>query len=159
MTYKEIEIDYPTVDMIQEFIDLKGFKNLSAEEIFNLYEQKGWKTVKGTPVKSIEAIIISYNSKINPNSSYKKRKLNQSEQYKELLQTEEWRCLRGEEVEGRGCHCEKREETKKLQVHHKAYRGRGKQRRLPWGYFFKDMEVLCEKHHAEAHNVKYTNKV
>lgn len=159
MTYKEIEIDYPTVDMIQEFIDLKGFKNLSAEEIFNLYEQKGWKTVKGTPVKSIEAIIISYNSKINPNSSYKKRKLNQSEQYKELLQTEEWRYFRDKVIELHNYKCDKCEETKKLQVHHKAYRGRGKKRRLPWGYFFKDMEVLCEKHHAEAHNVKYTNKV
>lgn len=159
MTYKEIEINYPTVEMIHEYINEKGFKNLSAEVIFNEYEQKGWKTVKGTPVKSIEAVVISYNSKINPNSSYKKRKLNQSEQYKELLQTEEWRCFRNKVIELHNHKCDKCDETENLQVHHKAYRGKDKQRRLPWGYFFDDMEVLCEKHHAEAHNVIYINKV
>lgn len=159
MTYKEIEIDYPTVDMIQEYIDLKGFKNLSAEKIFNLYEQKGWKSSDGTTVETIESVVNYFNGRINPNSSYRKRKLNNTEQYKELLQTEEWKCFRDKVIELHNNKCDKCEETDNLQVHHKAYRGRGKQRRLPWGYFFNDMEVLCEKHHAEAHNVKYINKV
>lgn len=159
MTYKEMEIDYPTIEMIQEYINEKGFKNFSAEEIFNQYEQKNWLKADGNPVVFLEKAIDAYNSKINPNSSYRKRKSNNTEQYKELLQTEEWRCFRNKVIELHNHKCDKCDETENLQVHHKAYRGKDKQRRLPWGYFFKDMEVLCEKHHAEAHNVKYTNKV
>ena len=63
MTYKGIEIDNPTVDIIQEYINLKGFKNLSAEEISSRYQGNGWRTLKGTPVVSIEAIYLQWTQK------------------------------------------------------------------------------------------------
>ena len=36
---------------------------------------------------------------------------------------------------------------------------KGNELTLPWAYYFEDMAVLCEKHHTEAHNIKFTNKV
>ena len=159
MTYKGVEIDNPTVDMIQEYINLKGFKNLSAEEIFSRYQGNGWRTLKGTPVVSIEAIVNIFNGLKNPNSSFKKRISYNSEKYKNLLECEEWKAFREIVLKLHDHKCDVCGEKKNLHVHHRQYRKKGNKLTLPWAYYFEDMAVLCEKHHAEAHNIKFTSKV
>ena len=159
MTYKGEEIENPTVDMLKEYIHLKGFKNLSAEEIFSRYQNNGWRTLKGTPVKSIEAVINIYNGLVNPNSSRKKKVSYQSEKYKDLLQKDEWKAFREKVLELHNYKCDECDETDNLHVHHKRYRKRGNELALPWAYYFDDMAVLCENHHTEAHHILYINKV
>lgn len=159
MTYKGNEIENPTVDIIQEYINLKGFKNLSAQDIFSRYQSNGWRTLKGTPVVSIEAIVNIFNGLKNPNSSYKKRISYNSEKYKDLLECEEWKAFRKNVLKLHGNKCDVCGEKNNLHVHHKQYRRIGKVLTLPWAYYFEDMAVLCEKHHNEAHGVKYYNKV
>ncbi len=161
MTYKGKEIKEVTLDMVKEYIAKKNY-NLSAEEIFELYELKGWKTSKGKPAKSLEALINARNGVLNPNSSKKKRRRQKSynsEEYKELLKTEEWISFREKVLELHNHQCDVCQKTESLHVHHKAYRKQGKKYILPWGYYFSEMAVLCEQHHREAHGVTYQNKV
>ena len=159
MTYNGKNIDEPTIEMIQEYINLKGFKNLSAEDIFNRYQGNGWRTIKGTPVVSIETVVNIFNGLKNPNSSKKRRLTYRTEKYKELLQNEEWKAFREKVLEIHEYKCDICGEIENLQVHHKSYRKNGMNLTLPWAYYFNEMSVLCEKHHAEAHNVKVYSKV
>lgn len=162
MTYKGIQIDKPTIEMVQEYIDRMKFKNLSAFKIFNHYNSNGWRTAKGTPIVSIETAINACNSVVNPGSGKKKiEKTYNSEKYKDLLLTEEWKVFRDKVKELHGYKCDICGSTENLNVHHKAYRriGAKKELTLPWAYFFEEMQLLCKKHHDEAHEAKYYNKV
>lgn len=60
MKYKGIEVGIPTLDMIQELIDRMEF-GFSASELYNHYQKMGWLTKKHQPIKSLEALVNSYN--------------------------------------------------------------------------------------------------
>ena len=153
MKYKGKEIGTPTIDMVREYIENKGF-NLSAEKVFNRYATNGWKTTKGTEVNTLEAAVNGCNSakkKYLPTSEEKR------EEYKSLLQTQEWQDYRKAVIAYYGSKCQKCGATDNLHVHHNAYQKSAAI--LPWGYYYKDLQVLCEKCHNEEHDVKITNKV
>lgn len=61
MTYKGIEIgEKPTLAMIEEYIARMNF-DVNAQEVFDKYEKKGWKTTKHKPLKSVEAMVNAAN--------------------------------------------------------------------------------------------------
>ena len=162
MTYKGIQIDKPTIEMVQEYIDRMKFKNLSAFKIFNHYNSNGWRTAKETPIVSIETVVNAYNSVINPRSSKRRNKTTyNSEKYKDLLLTEEWKVFKNKVKELHSYKCDVCGSTENLNVHHKTYRRTGAKKELvlPWAYFFEEMQLLCKKHHDEVHGAKYYNKV
>lgn len=60
MKYRGIEIGKPTLEMVQEYICRMGF-GFSATEIFDFYQPKNWTTKKGQPIKTLEAMVNSFN--------------------------------------------------------------------------------------------------
>ena len=166
MTYKGVEIDEVTVEMIQEYIDAKHFKNFTAREVFDKYQGNGWRTDngKGPLVKTLESVVNVYNGKVNPNSSFRKRKAGamvyRSEEYQHLLQTPEWDNFRRKVLELHHYQCDEcGMNDAPLHVHHKEYHRSKGSYIVPWGYFFSEVAVLCKECHQKAHGVRVYNKV
>lgn len=61
MTYNGVEVGIPTQGMFQEFIEREGFR-FTAKEVYDYCASKEWKTKKGTPMKTLEAMANVYNS-------------------------------------------------------------------------------------------------
>ena len=60
MTFKGLEIGIPTLQQIEIYIAEKGFY-FSPEEFYEHYSKRNWLTLKGTPIKRLEAAIDSFN--------------------------------------------------------------------------------------------------
>ncbi len=60
MKYKGVEVGIPTLEMIQEQINRMGF-GFSASELYKHYQSMNWLTKKGQPIKTLEALVNSYN--------------------------------------------------------------------------------------------------
>lgn len=153
MTYKGEEIETPTLDMVREYIEVKGFE-ISAEKVFSKYAANGWRTAKGYEVKTLEAAINGCNS---AKKKYMPTQEEKREEYRSLLQTQEWQDFRKAVIAYYDNKCQKCGATDNLQVHHIAYKKSSA--KLPWAYYYKDLQVLCEKCHNEEHAVKIINKV
>lgn len=61
MTYKRQEIGNPTLGIIQEFITSARLR-VPASEVYGHYKSRGWLTKKGQPIKTLESMVLSYNS-------------------------------------------------------------------------------------------------
>lgn len=57
MKYKNVDIGCrPTKEQFQEYVSRMGYI-LDVEYWYNKYEERGWKTKKKCPIKSLEALI------------------------------------------------------------------------------------------------------
>lgn len=176
MTYKGLEIGrVPTLSVIREFIIEKKM-NLSAEEVYNHYEAMGWKTKKGTPIKSLETIVSSMNGialmnekrekeKAERDIEKKKRKLIRRRtiqireenmknckyvKYNKQLKDPRWLAFRNFVFTVRGRECEICGSKDNLQIHHLLYRKNS----MAWEYSTKDVAVLCSSCHSKLHGIK-----
>lgn len=154
MTYKGQKIEgFPTLAMVREYIEGRNYK-ISPEKVYEHYAANKWKTSKGHEVETLEAAINGCNS---ASEKFMLTSEERREEYKRLLQTQEWEDFRKAVLAHYGSKCQKCGATRNLQVHHKAYRNSAD--KLPWAYFYEDLQVLCEKCHNEAHGVQIINKV
>lgn len=60
MKYLDNEIGIPTIEQIREYIISKKFK-VNAKEVYEHFRQKKWLNNKGTPIKTLEAMVNAYN--------------------------------------------------------------------------------------------------
>lgn len=61
MKYKGITITEPSLEMFEEFIQETNLP-IVAEEVYNHYKKRNWKTKKGTEAKSVEVLCNAWNS-------------------------------------------------------------------------------------------------
>lgn len=61
MKFKGFEIEIPTLLQVEIYVAEKGYY-FSPKEFYDIYSKRGWLTLKGKPIKSLEATIDSFNS-------------------------------------------------------------------------------------------------
>lgn len=178
MKFKGLEIGIPTLLQVEIYIAEKGFY-ISAEEFYEKYSKRGWLTLKGEPIKSLEATIDSFNgSEMQKNSpkklKEKKRKRKHIEKtqrialekifienkknhntihkyipYEEQLRDKRWHIFRSAALEYYHRRCACCGSKENLQVHHIRY----KKERYAWEYNFNDVVVLCKDCHKKEHEL------
>lgn len=72
------------------------------------------------------------------------QRLNRQDEYKDYLNSDHWKNTRDAALTRAGNQCQNCGETRGLQVHHKTYARRGKEK--PG-----DLQVLCDHCHQKAH--------
>lgn len=172
MTYRGQEIGIPTLELLQQHIDEKGY-NLSAKKIYEKCSKRKWLTKQGTPIKTLECLVGAYNGigcykAITNKDRKRKRKNNLNELrelmkkcpakednhdtyiiYKEQMKDERWLAFRKFVLAVRGERCECCNRTTHLQIHHLQYQ----KKRLAWEYTVNDVRVLCMDCHKKVHNI------
>ena len=181
MTYKNKEIEVPTLEMFKEYIALKGF-NLNAEDIYLHYRKRDWLTKKNKPAKTLEALVNAWNGvallknkKAESREKVKKARLKQKEQ-DPLFGTSKKKRLKKE--------TKKKEKYKPIpykkqlkdarckEFREKVFKHKGevcencgsttflqvhhiryKKRHYAWEYKVKDMQVLCGRCHQMVHGL------
>lgn len=163
MTYKGIEIgDMATLPMIKEFLRKHKDFVVDAKEFFDKYEQQGWLTSKGRPIRKLETMIVAENGvaieKMRKEGKIGKKKKKSKDKAKattksysselkdprwqkkrlEIYQRDNWTC----QMCGNGLY-----DGVPLNVHHKVYH----KDCLPWEYQDKELITICEKCHAKLH--------
>lgn len=161
---------------LQEVMDCASKLSLKVtpEEIFNYWEEKGWKTKKGTFISSLHLAINVANGTINyvKNKDFYKKKEKQLalerkgevskaikervkpkskpyQKYKDQLNRPEWLAFRQFIFAVRGKECEVCGCKHELQVHHLRYF----ENRRAWEYTSEDVMVLCKNCHRTAHGL------
>lgn len=159
MKYKGIEIGEPTLNQIEEYVKRKGF-SFDAKDVYIHYRGMGFKTQKGSPIISLEAMCNSYNGAFISNkrdsecSEIQEMESNQKQifdysPYKEQLNDIRWKFFRDFVFVVRGKKCEVCGSTKHLQIHHLHYN----KNCFAWEYNVKEVIVLCDQCHRKVHNL------
>lgn len=171
MKYKGVEIGVPTIKQIKEYIARKNF-NVVAEDIYNHYKNRKWLTLKNKPMRSVEAMVNSWNGVMlqrertriknekrklarTPKTKQDKVKPKKVKQpyvympYKEQLKDKRWLDFREHVFNCKGRKCEICGSTEFLQVHHLRY----KKKHYAWEYKVHDMQVLCRRCHKKIHGI------
>lgn len=167
MKYQGKEIGIPTLEQIQEYISKKGFV-VTAKEVYERFSKKNWETNKKKPIKSIEAMVNSWNGvKVASINFVKKPKLKNKKDskkeecktrknkrftpipYSEQLKHPKWKSFREKVFKVRGMKCERCHSTDNLQIHHIKY----KHKRYAWEYSTNEVLVLCSKCHKRIHGL------
>lgn len=155
MKYKGIEIGIPTVEQIQECIDLYGFK-ISAQKLYAIHAKHNWNIRFYKPQLTLEELVYKCRRKKSvqrggvPNKYIRRCKTEKQKTYATLLQRPEWKDFRKQVFAERGRKCEKCGKESNLQIHHTQYR----KGLLPWEYPMSLLKVLCRRCHAAAHHIK-----
>lgn len=168
MTYKGIEIgEKPTLEMIKEYISLRGYE-LNAREMFIKLDNAGWKKRNGKPIKKLESILDAMNGVYLSftNNKIKKKKGNINEKkdktskkkktsdYSELLKDPRWQKRRLEIMQRDNFTCQMcgngLTSGVPLNVHHYVYH----KGYLPWEYPDNDLITLCRECHHKLHKEK-----
>lgn len=161
MTYKGKEIGHPTLAQVTEFVLKMGY-DFNPVDVYEHYKSMDFLTLKGSPIKTLEAMCNAYNGIYVEN----KRKAGRGEQcekvknivsyqpqtfdytpYKEQLEDRRWKSFREFVMIVRGCKCEVCGAKKNLQIHHLRY-NKGC---FAWEYNVKEVMVVCGKCHSEIH--------
>ena len=141
--------------------------SITVAEVLNYWRGKGWKTLSGNYIKSINNVVgVVNNIKNNkrkeiPKPRVKKRhkkgdkeievilpKVEDNSYHAQLLDPR-WKAFRIFIFAVRGRKCEKCDATEYLQIHHIHYH----KGCLAWEYTCKDMLVLCRDCHQKLHNI------
>lgn len=168
MKYKGREIGEPILAQIEEYISVKGFC-ISPKETYDVYKARGWKTRKKQPIKTLEAMVDSYNGVVMSMELKKKEKIrdvneedvkekieeaklgNQKlsiiQPYAEQLKDDRWKAFRCFVFAVRGRKCEICGCRRSLQVHHLWYF----KNHNAWEYTVNQVMVLCRNCHAKMH--------
>ena len=160
MKYKGVEIGVPTIKQIKEYIARKNF-NVVAEDIYNHYKNRKWLTLKNKPMRSVEAMVNSWNGVMKQKERIRTPKKNKKVivkkekhpyvyiPYKEQLKDKRWIEFRENVFNCKGKKCEICGSTEFLQVHHLRY----KKKHYAWEYKVHDMQVLCGRCHKKIHGI------
>lgn len=155
-----------TKKQIEESI-IKHKYSITVAEVLKYWGDKGWKTVSGSYVQSINNVVGVVNNVKNKTrkktSEPKVRKRHKKgdkdvevilpkveyDSYHAQLLDPRWKAFREFIFVVRGRKCEKCGATEYLQIHHMHYH----KGCLAWEYTCKDMLVLCKDCHQELHNI------
>lgn len=160
MKYKKVEIGIPTIKQIKEYIARKNF-NVVVEDIYNHYKNRKWLTLKNKPMRSVEAMVNSWNGVMKQKERIRTPKKNKNVivkkekhpyvyiPYKEQLKDKRWLDFREHVFNCKGRKCEICGSTEFLQVHHLRY----KKKHYAWEYKVHDMQVLCRRCHKKIHGI------
>jgi hypothetical protein len=167
MKYKDEEIGIPTLGQIQEYISEKGLI-VTAKEVYKHFKDKNWETNKKTPIKSLEAMVNSWNGvkvarirktkKSNINNKIKNRNTKKCKiknknfvqiPYSEQLRNPKWKSFRERVFKVRGKKCERCKISTNLQIHHLKY----KKKHYAWEYSTDEVLVLCNNCHKRIHGL------
>lgn len=163
MTYKGVEVEKPTLKMIEEYCK-KNYFEVPPGEIYKHYCDKKWLTKEGNPITSVEVMCNAWNgvyiSRKKKKSKRKAKKVVQQilaenhakeiyTPYKDQLDDPCWKAFRNFIFTVRGNKCEICGSKKTIQVHHPQYYPNCK----AWEYTCKDVIVLCRQCHRKIHGI------
>ena len=156
MKYRNEEIGIPTIEMVAEYIQEKGFA-ISPRKVYRHYNDNRWTSAGGYSLVTLETAINGCNSQLN---IYGLDSDEIPETYKQLLNTPDWRSFSKRVKAFFQNKCQKCGSLGPLHLHHKVYyTKKGRLVRKPWEYEMKDLEVLCEDCHKKAHNEVVVNRM
>lgn len=150
MKYKDVEVGIPTKEMVDMYIQRKKLP-FTADDFFNYWQNKKWKTQKGLPLKSLEAAMSAYDSVFYYSREQYKRKAKPDVfiPYSEQLKMPQWKEYRDRVFRKRGYRCELCGSDKNINVHHTFYDPKC----YAWDYDIRDVRVLCAKCHEKHHKI------
>lgn len=177
MTYKDKEIEIPTLEEFKKIVLECCGEKYSAEELYKVLSLRKWKMQNGSPIKNLKDTLKRmcnlgrwryYTKETQDKIIQAKRKIRENKikpvinkiisekkvpysPYNEQLKDEKWKAFRSFIFIVRGCKCEMCGATGKLQIHHPDYiKGR-----KAWEYNCNEVIVLCEGCHRKAHGLPY----
>lgn len=151
MKYRNRDIgEKPTMKIVQHCISKHKY-SISAEQVFDYWEQRKWTCKNGLRVWTVENAVGICNEHIKRKAiKPSPRKKDKTESYAEQLKDERWLAFREFVFKVRGCRCERCGYSKELQVHHIQY----KNGRLAWEYTCNEVMVLCSLCHKNLHGIE-----
>lgn len=163
MTLKGREIGDPTLKQVEDYIKNHNLV-CDPKETFDYYSKRGFLTVKGNPIKSLEAMCASYNGVVLERERKRNRdenciqevifksptQISDNPSYAEQLNDKRWHAFRQFVLTVRGAKCEFCGAKKNLNIHHLLYHQGCK----AWEYNVLEVRVLCHQCHKKVHNIQ-----